>query len=167
MNYLNSLLAGHGREIIKERVNIFALRPPMSCIITRTISIVLLFILLSDCSGGYHAASNRDSLWVREELYFGADIPTGGVVTDSLWEDFVNREVLSRFPDGFTTLPAMGRYKYKTGEIKKEPTRIVIIYCSPHGLENAGKVEEIIELYKKRFSQESVLRVRSRMETKF
>ncbi len=112
-------------------------------------------------------AASQDTTWVREELYFGSDIPTGGIVTDSLWEDFVNREIVARFPEGFTTLPAIGRYRYKTGEIKKEPTRIVILYHSPRKHHDETKVSEIIELYKKRFSQESVLRVRSRMDTKF
>lgn len=144
-----------------------------SCLIsTRVISIAFSLILLSGCSGvrsseSQSPSTTQDSLWVREELYFGSDIPTGGTVTDSLWEDFVNRETVSRFPDGFTTLPAMGRYKYKTGEIKKEPTRIVIIYYSPQSSGDSTKVQEIIEFYKKRFSQESVLRVRSRTDAKF
>ena len=134
--------------------------------------IVFLFVLLPSCATlretqDSHPSTAQDSLWVREELYLGSDIPTGGMVTDSLWEDFVNREVVSRFPDGFTTLPAMGRYKYRTGEIKKEPTRIVIIYYPPQSGEDSMKVQEIIEFYKKRFSQESVLRVRSRTDAKF
>lgn len=136
--------------------------------------LAFLFILLSGCASIRESSDSQgaqsdaqDSLWFREELYFGSDIPTGGIVSDSLWEDFVNSEIVSRFPDGFTTLPAMGRYKYKTGEIKKEPTRIIIIYYPPQLSSDSAKIQEIIELYKKKFVQESVLRVRSRTEAEF
>jgi hypothetical protein len=105
--------------------------------------------------------------WVREELYFGSDIPAGGMVTDSLWEDFVDQEVVARFPDGFTTVPAVGRYKYQTGEIKKEETRIIILYYSRADEHAPLRVEQIIDAYKRKFSQESVLRVRSKAEARF
>jgi hypothetical protein len=148
------------------------IRLPMSFFILHSVFIVFCFACLFGCSGvriseGTHAATAHDTLWFREELYFGADIPTGGIVSDSLWEDFVNREVVSRFPDGFTTVPAMGRYRYSTGEIKKEPTRIVIVFYPPRSSQDSLKLGEIIRLYKTKFSQESVLRVRSKAEVKF
>lgn len=134
------------------------------------VSSVVILLQWTGCTGpAFQRSILEDSapLWVREELYFGADIPGGGLVTDSLWEDFVDREVVSRFPDGFTTLAATGRYKYKRGETTIEPTRIIVIYYPPHQPSDSLKVEEIIDLYKKRFSQESVLRVRNRVEARF
>ncbi len=129
-------------------------------------------LFLSGCVGAASDARRSsvkefDALWIREELYFGSDIPTGGTVTDSLWEDFVDREVVARFPDGFTTVPALGRYRYRTGEIKKEPTRIIILYYPPSEKEASRWIEDIIEAYKKKFFQESVLRVRGRTETRY
>ncbi len=123
---------------------------------------LLLLSFLFGC-----ASVHGDSSWTREELYFGADIPTGGAVTDSLWEDFVDREVVTRFPDGFTTVPALGQYRYRTGEIKKETTRIVIIYYPSNQEGDAVKIQDIIDLYRGRFAQESVLRVRSRVSARF
>ncbi len=136
------------------------------------IGLALVCLFLSGCVGAASDARRSsvkelDALWIREELYFGSDIPTGGTVTDSLWEDFVDREVVARFPDGFTTVPALGCYRYRTGEIKKEPTRIIILYYPPPEKEASRRIEEIIEAYKKTFSQESVLRVRGRAETSF
>ncbi len=130
-------------------------------------------MVLSGCSGirgseNYQAVAAHDSLWVREELYFGSDIPTSGVVSDSSWEDFVNREIVARFPDGFSTLPAVGRYKYRTGEIKAEQTRIIVVFYPPQSSESSRKIDEIIDhLYKRKFAQESVLRVRTRAKTTF
>lgn len=104
-----------------------------------------------------------DGVWIREELYFGADIPGGGTVSDSLWEAFEQAEIVPRFPNGFTTTSAIGRYKYTTGEIAKEATRIVIIYYDDIARDEALKVDELIAVYKSRFRQEAVLRTRTRV----
>lgn len=138
----------------------------------RFATLMLVIALFDGCASVQQDTRGRDvaatdSLWVREELYFGSDIPTGGTVNDSLWEDFVDHEVVARFPDGFTTVPALGRYRYRTGEIKKEPTRIIIIYYHPAEKAASQRVEEIVAAYKKKFSQESVLRVRNRTEATF
>jgi hypothetical protein len=131
--------------------------------------IVLFAVVMAAGCTAYHGATNSGdgSSWVREELYFGSDIPTGGMVTDSLWEDFLNTEVVPRFPEGFTTIPAIGRYRYATGEIMKEPTKIMIIFYSPESSQDSVKVGEIIQSYKTRFSQESVLRARTKVQAKF
>lgn len=136
------------------------------------IGLLMVFLCLSGCAsvGGDSRSScarECDALWIREEVYFGSDIPTGGMVTDSLWEDFVDHEIVTRFPDGFTTVRALGRYKYRTGEINKEPTRIIILYYPPTDEQAPRWVEDIIDAYKRKFSQESVLRVRNRTETSF
>lgn len=130
--------------------------------------VFLAVVMVAGCTTYRGATHSGDgSPWVREELYFGSHIPTGGMVTDSLWEDFLNTEVVPRFPDGFTTIPADGRYRYSTGEIKHEPTRIVVIFYSREAMRDSIKVGEIIARYKSKFSQESVLRVRSRTEAAF
>jgi hypothetical protein len=135
---------------------------------SRLLIVFFAGVMAAGCTA-YHGATNSgDGLpWVREELYFGSDIRTGGMVNDSLWEDFLDTEVVPRFPEGFTTIPAIGRYRYTTGEIMKEPTKIMIIYYSPESSQDSVKVGEIIQSYKTKFSQESVLRVRTRAQAKF
>ena len=112
-------------------------------------------------------AGQAPSTWTEDELYFGALIPTGGIVTDSLWEDFLDKVVTPRFPQGFTCLDALGRYQYKNGEIRREPTRIVMLLYDSSERSNERKVHEIAETYKDRFAQESVLRVTSNPAVKF
>ena len=113
------------------------------------------------------ATSEADSVWAEEQLYFGALIPTGGIVTDSLWEDFLDHVVTPRFPKGYTTLNAVGRYRDHTGESQKEPTRIIIVNydVSEKGAER--KILDILTTYKDRFSQEYMLRVTRRTVTRF
>lgn len=44
----------------------------------------------------------------RTELYFGRNIPTGGIVSESDWQKFVDEAVTPRFPGGMTVLDADG-----------------------------------------------------------
>src|SRR5687768_5241450 len=117
-------------------------------------------------SGATVGAVPSDSLWVREELYFGALIPTGGEVTDAMWEGFVDAEVTPRFPEGLTQLNSMGRYQYRSGEIKREATRILILYYRPSA-ENEARVLELMAAYKTAYAQESVLRVTTQSTVRF
>ena len=113
------------------------------------------------------SSDDADSLWVRQELYFGSEIPTGGHVTDSLWQQFLDREVSSRFPDGFTVLAGQGQYLYQDKAVAKERTRILILYYRNRRIENEQSLDDIIATYKRMFSQESVLKVSNRVRVKF
>ena len=95
-----------------------------------------------------------------DELYFGTGKPDGTTVSQADWRQFVNEVIAPRFT-GFTEMEATGQYK-KTSE----PSHVVVIV---HGrnAEDENKISEIITQYKQRFSQESVMRVRARVETSF
>ena len=45
------------------------------------------------CPAGLHPATTA-------ELFFGADIPGGGQISDADWRDFLNSEVTPRVPEG-------------------------------------------------------------------
>ena len=94
------------------------------------------------------------TLYVRQEsdtLYFGTAKPDGGAVTPAEWQQFVREVIVPRFA-GFTVLEAEGEWKGKP-----EATHVVVI-VHPAGSER--QIREIIETYKKRFQQESVMQVR-------
>ena len=95
------------------------------------------------------------TIYVRQEsdtLYFGTAKPDGGVVTESDWQQFLRDSVTPRFA-GFTHWEASGSWKGTA-----ESTHVLVI-IHPAGQENA--IQQIVDEYKKRFAQESVLRVRS------
>ena len=95
------------------------------------------------------------TLYVRQEsdtLYFGTAKPGGSVVTESDWQQFLRDTVTPRFA-GFTHWEASGSWKGTP-----EQTHVLVL-IHPPGHETA--IQEIINEYKKRFAQESVLRVRS------
>jgi hypothetical protein len=95
------------------------------------------------------------TLYVRQEsdtLYFGTAKPDGGVVSESDWQQFLRDSVTPRFA-GFTHWEAHGSWKATS-----EETHVLVI-IHPPGQEAA--IRQIIDEYKRRFAQESVLRVRA------
>lgn len=96
----------------------------------------------------------------RTELYFGRSKPGGGLVSDEDWKAFLADTVTPRFPDGFTALTGIGQYREKSGKIISEPSEVLIFFYSKRARnESRTKIEEIRGAYRKRFQQESVLRV--------
>ena len=101
--------------------------------------------------------------YYRTELYFGRSIPGGGMVGDSDWESFLGDIVTPLFPDGFTVLSGRGQYREASGKIAKEPSQILVfLYAKSERKAASMKIEQIRKEYKRRFSQESVLRIDSR-----
>ena len=102
----------------------------------------------------------RTEKFYRTELYFGRSIPGGGKVSDQEWNSFLADMVTPRFPDGFTSLKAIGQYREKSGKIVTEPSEVLIFfYSSRNKNESRAKIEQIRAAYLKMFKQESVLRV--------
>jgi len=91
-----------------------------------------------------------------DTLYFGTQIPAGGVVSDAEWQQFLADVITPRFPDGFTTWEANGQWRDQKGVIEHERTHIVQI-VKPDEV----KIREIVEIYKKQFHQEAVMCVSS------
>ena len=82
------------------------------------------------------------------------------MVSEEDWERFLNDVVTPLFPDGFTVLGGRGQYREASGTIAKEPSHVLVfLYRRPEQKAANGKIEAIRNEYKKRFSQESVMRV--------
>lgn len=98
--------------------------------------------------------------FVRSELYFGLTKPDKSTLTDSDWAQFVDEVITPRFPAGFTVLDAKGQWRTAAGGIAKENSKVFIVVYPRRERSTAGKkLDEIRAEYKKRFEQESVLRV--------
>ena len=96
--------------------------------------------------------------WVLDRLYFGRSMPDGKEVSGKDWNLFVDQVITPRFPDGLTTWEAAGQWQEEDGDITRESTFFLEIVHSKSKAE-INKLEAIIQEYKKRFQQESVLRV--------
>ena len=92
-------------------------------------------------------------------LYFGTAMPRG-VVSDPAWQGFVDEVVTPRFPDGLTAWPAAGQWRPAGGAVVHEASTVLNIVHAADARSDAA-IAEIIDAYKRRFQQESVLRVSS------
>ena len=109
---------------------------------------------------GAPVAVVRSENYYRTELYMGMSIPGGAMVSDEAWERFLAEVVTPQFPDGFTILGGRGQYREASGTIAREPSHVLVFLYKKSDRKAAGvKIEQIRSEYKKRFSQESVLRV--------
>jgi hypothetical protein len=88
------------------------------------------------------------------ELYFGRD-----GVSDADWAGFLANSVVPRFPDGMTVLSGSGSWRDpRTGRVASEPSALLRLIVPDAGAA-APATRGIVEDYKKRFAQQSVLRV--------
>ena len=100
------------------------------------------------------------SPFIRTELYFGRNKPDGAEVSRKDFDEFLTGFVTERFPDGLTVLTGRGQFLDSDGEVERERSVVLILlYPVSARNEKSVKIEEIREEYKKRFLQQSVLRV--------
>jgi hypothetical protein len=128
-------------------------------ILRRSLAAALLFLSVAGCAGGGAPAVEPlpgSEAFLRSELYFGRLKPDGSVVTDAEWRAYVVEHVTPRFPDGFTVLDAVGQYRTRAGEIKTEPTKVLVIAHPPEARARAA-IQELRDVYRRLFQQESVL----------
>lgn len=89
----------------------------------------------------------------RTELLFGA-----AHVGQAAWKEFLAREVTPRFPDGLTVLDGYGQWRGASGAIAREPSRVLLLWHTS-GAKADAAIDAIREAYKRRFHQQSVMRV--------
>lgn len=115
----------------------------------RRLSASVVFVVLVACSS-YQLVEVQDV----DTLYFGTSRP-GGVVSDAEWRAFVDEVITPQYP-GFTEWNAVGHWRGA-----EEPTHVVqIAHLNRRG--NDERIIRIVNEYKRRFQQESVLWIRGR-----
>ena len=113
--------------------------------------------LLSACMMLPQACAPPAESMVTAELLFGRNIGDRLGVSDAAFADFLAREITPRFPDGLTVVDARGQWRdSERGRIVREPSKLVLLIFR----DDAAKRENlstIVEAYKNRFRQQSVL----------
>ncbi|HET6638958.1 MAG TPA: DUF3574 domain-containing protein [Gemmatimonadota bacterium] len=126
----------------------------------RSIAALATALLLASCAGRRPAptADPAVALMVSDRLFFGRDIPGGGMVSDEEWASFLQEIVTPRFPQGLTVWRADGQWLDEAGRTVGEPVLVVEV-LHPPGAEHDRAMAEIADEYARRFRQEAVLRV--------
>ncbi len=91
-------------------------------------------------------------------IYFGLSVgDAGDVVPPGEWEAFVSNDIATTLPAGFTIVDATGRWM-DHDSVVREPSRLLIV-VHDGSAKSSRELDALRETYKKRFKQESVLRV--------
>ncbi len=93
---------------------------------------------------------------VTAQLFYGRAHKDGSQINAAEWADYVAKDVTPRFPDGLTVIDASGQWKHpKTGRVMREKSTIIEIVTSGSP-ETWSRMQELRDIYKKRFQQEMV-----------
>lgn len=123
--------------------------------------VICLLVLLPGVVAGPAAAGRPgcDNAFARTELFFGSSKPDGSAVTDAEFGEFLDQVITPRFPDGLTVLTGLGQFRNSAGVIVKERAFLLILLYPKPVRASSVRIDEIRDLYKAQFQQESVLRV--------
>src|SRR3989449_119228 len=96
---------------------------------------------------------------VTERLYFGRNVAQTLGVTDSAWAVFLTDVVSAQLQNGFTFWAATGEWRGADGRSTREPSFVLEVVHPARSAATEAAIVAIIAEYKRRFRQESVLRV--------
>ena len=113
-------------------------------------------VLTRGTCGGLNRPAGLKSALV-ERLYFGRNIGDTAVVSDSAWNGFVRTVLTPAFPEGATVWDAAGQWRAPNGELVREPSFVVDVHVVTPDSEE--RVQHVMADYKRRFAQQSVLRL--------
>jgi hypothetical protein len=103
---------------------------------------------------------------LRTELIFGMSRDDGNAVSEVDWQKFVDDAVAVWFPNGFTIVDALGRWRGYDGKVVNERSKILIIFHDQSD-ETIRKFDELRSLYRQRFGQQAVTRQTSKVWAAF
>ncbi|GAA5155347.1 hypothetical protein GCM10023321_28520 [Pseudonocardia eucalypti] len=128
----------------------------------RLIMFVVLAAALAGCAEVQPAAAAPPpgcSGYVRTELFFGTTRQGGPEISDAEFRAFLDAEITPRFPDGLTMLTGFGQFRGADGKLARERSQVLVLLYPVNTAPDSGtKIDQIRELYKRKFNQESVLR---------
>ena len=102
------------------------------------------------CAGG--------DMMMQTTLWFGMSKPQGGTVSEQEWQQFVDSDVTPRFKEGLSVYNAKGQWLGENGKLARENSKALMLIHTPDRA-SSDNINALREIYKKRFSQESVMRV--------
>lgn len=118
-------------------------------------AIIPLALLLAGCA----TAQKAEPSSTVTTLIFGTRIGDTHNVSDAEWEQFVEQQIVPRFPGGFTLTPADGRWRGADGKTIREKSYVLLIVRPPGDTEMDRRLEALRRLYCTQFKQEAVLRI--------
>jgi Protein of unknown function (DUF3574) len=141
--------------------------PILSSVLALVLTCVTVLVLSAGC-GSSDDTSKEESkpTWVQTVIYFGRDIPGGGVVTDEQFSQFLTDVVTKEFPKGLTAFDAYGQMQKDDGSIEKQSTEVVLLVHEKNTA-NSEAVKRIIDAYRSSFGTPQVMRTTIPVDVEF
>jgi hypothetical protein len=122
----------------------------------RTVFGALALVLAAGAAHGACRPGLREV--TTAQLFFGLDTGVERGISEGEWGRFLDTEVTPRFPDGLSVWGVAGQWKDPAGTLSREPAKTLLIVLSGVPGEDS-KLQALIDVYKSRFHQQSVLLV--------
>jgi hypothetical protein len=123
--------------------------------------VVAGLLLLAGCAGGTPGGGIACGPGLTPSVgltgMFGLTRPSGALLPQDAWREFLASELAPRFPAGFTVTEATGSWRNRQGEVISVPTRLFFV-LAPADDAAAARVglEAAIAAWLRRTGQESV-----------
>jgi hypothetical protein len=129
-----------------------------------TFGTAAIAVAVAGCVSLPHRDGLRDAH--LERLYFGRNIGDSAVVSDSAWAAFVHETITPTFPEGATIWDAAGQWRAPNGTVVRERSFVVeLLHLVTPDVER--RVVFVMNEYKRRFAQQSVLRMVTNVRASF
>ena len=92
-------------------------------------------------------------------MFFGLADAAGKTVTEEEWQRFLADTITPRFRAGLTVLDARGQWQEPSGNLQREPVKLVIGAVSTDAERTMTLVDEISAEFEARFEQDPVFRM--------
>lgn len=112
------------------------------------------------------STEKRAREWVQTMIYFGMDIPSGGVISDAQFDEFLKETVTKEFPMGLTAYPAYGQMRNADGSIERQKTEVVVLVHEQTEA-NLEAVRKVVDAYRSEFGKPQVMQTTSAVDVAF
>ncbi len=92
-------------------------------------------------------------------LFFGLADAAGKTVTEDEWQRFLADTITPRFRAGLTVLDGRGQWLAPSGNLQREPVKVVIGAVASDANQSMKLVDEISAEFQARFRQDAVFRM--------
>lgn len=99
----------------------------------------------------------KGNLQIQTTLWFGLSRPHGANITSREWQTFIDNDVTPRFKEGLSVLDAKGQWLGNDGRLARENSKALVLIHTADVTSN-NRIEQLRQIYKQRFQQESVMR---------
>ena len=112
-----------------------------------------------DVSTSTSECEDGGELWQEYRLFMGRGSGGAEVVSEEDWAAFLADTITPRFPDGLSVIDVAGQGTSADGTLERERTKMLLILVPPTDETALNRMNEIGAEYKRRFTQDAVLRV--------